>query len=77
MADWDFQHWFRAFLIWAGIFALGGGIIAQTSEGASWQGFVAGMWKGIEWYLIIIIVSAALFFAWLGAMKVASGLNSN
>jgi hypothetical protein len=76
MADWDFAHWLRAFLLWAGIFALGGGIIAQTSEGASVQGFIAGMWKGIEWYLIIVVVCCALFFAWLGAMKVASGLNS-
>ncbi len=75
MQDWGFQDWLRVGLIWLGIFAIGGGIIAQTSEGASWNGFVAGMWKGVEWFLIIVVSGTILFWSWVGVMNLASSLN--
>ena len=75
MSEWGFEQWLRFALLWAGIFALAGGIIAMTSEGASWQGFIAGLWRGIEWFLIISIGSTVLFFVWLGVMQLASSLN--
>jgi hypothetical protein len=77
MQDWGTEQWLRAGLIWLGVFALGGGIIAQTSEGASWNGFMAGMWKGVEWFLIIVVVGAVLFFGWLGIMHLASSMNQS
>lgn len=75
MSEWGFSEWAKHLVLWAGIFALAGGIIAQTSEGASWQGFMAGMWRGIEWFFIIAGGSALLFFCWLGVMQLASSMN--
>jgi hypothetical protein len=76
MQDWGIQEWFRVAVIWAVIFAIVGGIISQSTEGMSWNGFVAGLWKGIEWFFIVAVVILVLFGAWYGLMILASTLNS-
>ena len=75
MQDWSWEQWVRVGFIWAGIFALCGGIIAQMTEGMSGRGFVEGMWKGIEWFFIVVGAGLILFLAWLGMMNLASSLN--
>jgi hypothetical protein len=75
MAEWGFSDWLRAGLIWAAIFAVGGGIIAQTSEGASGRGFVEGMWKGLEWFAIIVVSGCVLVGAYYGVLAVAGSMN--
>lgn len=77
MSNWGFEQWVRFAVIWLAIFGLGGGIIAQTSEGASWNGFMAGIWRGVEWYLIIGVSAVVLFFGWVGIMNLASSLNQH
>jgi hypothetical protein len=75
MSNWDFSQWVKFGLVWAGVFAIFGGIIAQTTEGASGRGFVEGMWKGIEWFLIVVVGIAACIGVWYGVMSLASSLN--
>jgi hypothetical protein len=76
MSSWDFAHWLHFGGIMLIIFVICGGIISQTTEGMSWQGWMAGMWKGVEWFLIVVFVGAALFFGYLGIMYVASSMNA-
>jgi hypothetical protein len=42
----------------------------------SWNGFVAGLWKGIEWFFIVAVVILILFLAWMGLMSLAGTLNA-
>ena len=75
MEDWTMAQWAKNLVIIAAVFAIMGGIIAQTTEGASGRGFLEGMWKGIEWFLIIGISAAVLFGAWVGIMTLSGSLN--
>ena len=76
MAEWGVTEWLSFGWKAAAAFAIGGGLLALANEGASWNGFVAGLWKGVEWFLIIAVSAVVLFFAWLGIMTLASSLNS-
>jgi len=76
MQDWGFQEWLKFAAVWAVIFAIVGGIVAQTTEGMSWNGFVAGLWKGIEWFFIAAVVVLVLFWGWVGLMTLAGTLNA-
>ena len=75
MEAWTMAQWAKNLVIIAAVFAIMGGIIAQTTEGASGRGFLEGMWKGIEWFLIIGISAAVLFGAWVGIMTLSGSLN--
>ena len=76
MGDWGWDQWMRFTLTWAAIFAIGGGIISQTTEGVSGRGFVEGMWKGIEWFFIVVVGIGILWLAWMGLMQLSSSLNA-
>lgn len=75
MAEWDFAQWSRFLITTAIIFMIVGGIVSQTTEGASARGFMEGMWKGIEWFLIGVIGIGIVIAAWYGIMTLASSMN--
>ncbi len=58
--DWTFADWLRIGGVWLVIFAVVGGIISQTSGGVSGRGFFEGMWKGVEWFLIVVVAIIVL-----------------
>jgi len=63
MAEWQFQEWLRFGLVTLAIFAGVSGIVSQTTQGASGRGFMEGMWKGVEWWFIALVVVAVLYGA--------------
>ena len=72
MLDWTFDQWVKTGLILLVIFGAVGGIVSQTSGGVSGRGFMEGVWKGVEWFLILVVGVALLFgIAWV------MGLTSN
>lgn len=72
MFDWTFDQLLRTGLVLLVIFALIGGIVSQTSGGVSGRGFLEGMWKGVEWFLIMVVGIAVLY----GILAIM-GLTSN
>jgi len=72
MVDWTFEQWLTNGLILLAIFAVVGGIVSQTSAGMSGRGFMEGMWKGVEWFFIVVLGVGVLY----GVLWVM-GLTSN
>ncbi len=76
MLDWDFAQWSKFLLTALAIFALIGGITSQTSAGVSGRGFLEGMWKGTEWFLIGVAIAIAGVGVLWGMGMISNALNS-
>jgi len=76
MLNWSFIEWLKFALVWLAIFAVIGGIISQTSAGMSGRGFMEGMWKGVEWYFIVVVVCVVLLGVLWGMGMISTTLNS-
>jgi hypothetical protein len=61
MFDWTWDQLLRTALVLLVIFAMVGGIVSQTSGGVSGRGFLEGMWKGVEWFLIMVVGIAVIY----------------
>jgi hypothetical protein len=61
MFDWTWDQLLRTALVLLVIFAMVGGIVSQTSGGVSGRGFFEGMWKGVEWFLIMVVGIAVIY----------------
>jgi len=61
MFDWTFDQLLKTGLTLLVIFAFLGGIISQSSGGMSGRGFLEGMWKGVEWFLIMVVGIGILY----------------
>jgi hypothetical protein len=59
------------------VFCIVGGIVAQTSGGASGRGFMEGMWKGVEWWFIALVVFGLILGAFWVMGFTSNQLNSN
>ncbi len=77
MFDWSFAEWLKFALVWLAIFAVIGGIISQTTGGMSGRGFMEGMWKGVEWYFIVVVVCVVLVGVLWGMGMISTTLNSS
>ncbi|HEX9745354.1 MAG TPA: hypothetical protein VGB30_07995 [bacterium] len=77
MADWDFATWMRVGLTWLAIFAVIGGIVSQTSGGASGRGFVEGMWKGVEIFFLVAVAGFVIYGAMLALGMISTTVNSS
>jgi len=61
LLEWTFADWLRIGVIWLVVFAVIGGIVSQTAGGVSGRGFWEGVWKGVEWFLIVVVCICVLF----------------
>ena len=69
------MEWLKFALVWLAIFAVIGGIISQTSGGMSGRGFMEGMWKGLEWYFIVVVAWVVLVGVYFGIGMISTALN--
>jgi len=76
MLDWTWDQWGRFALIWAGVFAVVGGIVAQSSGGISGRGFMEGMWKGIEIFFLVCLIIGIIMAVLFGMGMISNTLNS-
>jgi hypothetical protein len=76
MFNWTWAEWGKFALIWAGVFALIGGIVAQTQGGASGRGFAEGMWKGIEIFFLVCLVVGIIIAVLWGMGNISNTLNT-
>jgi len=67
----------KLILVWLAIFAVVGGIIAQTTGGVSGRGFMEGMWKGVEWYFIVLLGIGIIVAVIWGVGMMSTAINSN
>jgi len=77
MADMDSGSIVRLILVWLAVFAVVGGIIAQTTGGVSGRGFMEGMWKGVEWYFIVLLGIGIIIAVIWGVGMMSTAINSN
>jgi hypothetical protein len=74
--DWTFADWLKMGVIWLVVFAVIGGIVSQTAGGVSGRGFWEGMWKGVEWFFIVVVGVCVLFGILYVMGMTSSALNS-
>ena len=77
MQDMDSGSIVRLILVWLAVFAVVGGIIAQTTGGVSGRGFMEGMWKGVEWYFIVLLGIGIIIAVIWGVGMMSTAINAN
>lgn len=77
MENWSWDQWLHVGIFWLGLFAVVGGIVSLTSGGLSGRGFIEGLWKGVEWFFIVLIVIAVGYGALLVLGLIGNALNSS
>ena len=76
MQDMDSGSVIKLILVWLAVFAVVGGIIAQTTGGVSGRGFMEGMWKGVEIYFIVLLVIGIIIAVMWGMGMMSSAINA-
>jgi hypothetical protein len=77
MFDMSFAQTTKMVLTFLVIFAVVGGIVSQTTQGASSRGFMEGMWKGVEIFFLVLVVIGVIFLVMLGMGMVSNSINSS
>ncbi len=74
ITDWDSV--LKVSLTALAIFCVIGGIVSQTSGGASGRGFMEGVWKGVEWWFIGVVALGIFIGVWYVIAVTANQLNT-
>ncbi|MCX6647568.1 MAG: hypothetical protein NTY09_14590 [bacterium] len=77
MFDMSFAQGTKMVLTFLVIFAVVGGIVSQTTQGASGRGFMEGMWKGVEIYFLVLVGIGVIFLVMLGMGMVSTAVNTS
>lgn len=77
MFDMTAAEGFRFALIACIVFAVVGGIVSQSSQGASAKGFWEGMWKGVEIFFLVLVAIGIIYAVLLGMGMINTTLNSS
>ncbi len=76
MFNMDFAAGMKFALTALAIFAVIGGITAQTTQGASGRGFMEGMWKGVEIFFLAALGVGILYAILWGMGIINTQLNT-
>ncbi len=63
-------------LVWLAVFAMVGGFVSQSTAGVSGRGFVEGMWKGVEWFFIVVVGILVIMAVMWGMGMMSNAVNS-
>jgi hypothetical protein len=77
MFDMSFAQGTKMVVTFLIIFGIVGGIVSQTTQGASMQGFMEGVWKGVEIYFLVLVAIGVIFLAMLGMGMISNAVNSS